>query len=97
MTIRYSMTTKATEKQAKKHRIIIVITSRIYIMIFIETTETKEKKMNIFTLATMEHETSQMVERHDLTMAQAYSIAKNGGFYKAQIINQETMVVEYEF
>ena len=53
--------------------------------------------MNIFTLATMEHETSQMVERHDLTMAQAYNIAKNGGFYKAQIINQETGVIEYEF
>ena len=53
--------------------------------------------MNIFILATMEHENSQMVERHDLTMAQAYSIAKNGGFYKAQIINQETGVIEYEF
>lgn len=53
--------------------------------------------MNIFILATMEHETSQMEQRHDLTMAQAYRIAKNGGFYKAQIINQETMVIEYEF
>ena len=30
--------------------------------------------MNIFTLATMEHENSQMEQRHDLTMAQAYSI-----------------------
>ena len=53
--------------------------------------------MNIFILATMEHENSQMVECHDLTMAQAYNIAKNGGFYKAQIINQETGVIEYEF
>lgn len=53
--------------------------------------------MSIFILATMEHENSKMVERHDLTMAQAYSIAKNGGFYKAQIINQECGVIEYEF
>ena len=53
--------------------------------------------MNIFTLATTEHENSQMIERHDLTMAQAYNVAKNGGFYKAQIINQENGVIEYEF
>ena len=53
--------------------------------------------MNIFILATMEYENNQMVDRHDLTMAQAYIIAKNGGFYKAQIINSETMVIEYEF
>ena len=53
--------------------------------------------MSIFALSTMEHENSQMEQRHDLTMAQAYHIAKNGGFYKAQIINGETMVIEYEF
>ena len=53
--------------------------------------------MSIFILATMEHENSLMVERHDLTMEQAYSIAKNGGFYKAQIIDQEYGVIEYEF
>ena len=53
--------------------------------------------MNIFTLATMEHENSQMEQSHNLTMAQAYRIAKKGGFYKAQIINQETGVIEYEF
>ena len=53
--------------------------------------------MSIFTLSTMEHENSQMEQRHDLTMAQAYRIAQNGGFYKAQIINQETAVIEYEF
>ena len=50
-----------------------------------------------FILATMEHENSQMEQCQDLTMAQAYRIAKNGGFYKAQIINQETGVIEYEF
>ena len=53
--------------------------------------------MSIFTLSTMEHENSQMEQRQDLTMAQAYRIAKNGGFYKAQIINQETGAIEYEF
>lgn len=54
--------------------------------------------MNIFTLRTIEHETSTTAEqRQDMTMAQAYKIAKNGGFYKAQIINQETQVIEYEF
>ena len=53
--------------------------------------------MNIFTLSTMEHENSQIDHHQDLTMVQAYSIAKKGGFYKAQIINQETGVIEYEF
>ena len=54
--------------------------------------------MNIYTLVTTEHETSATTDkRENMTMMQAYNIAKNGSFYKAQIINQENRVIEYEF
>ena len=50
----------------------------------------------MFTLILMEYENSLRDTRKDLTMAQAYVIASNGCYYKAQIIN-EYGVIEYEF
>lgn len=50
----------------------------------------------MFTLILIEYENSLPDIREDLTMAQAYAIASNGGYYKAQIIN-EYGVIEYEF
>lgn len=50
----------------------------------------------MFTLITWEHEDSLPVTRNDVEMVSAYKIAKNGGFFKAQIVN-EFGVLEYEF
>lgn len=47
------------------------------------------------TLLIWEHEQS-AVQTREMIMAQAYALAKNGGFYKAQIIN-EFGVIDYEF
>lgn len=48
----------------------------------------------MITLLIWEHEQS-AVQTREMTMAQAYALAKNGGFYKAQIT--EAGVVAYEF
>lgn len=50
----------------------------------------------MFALITFEYETSEAVIREGLPMSAAYKIASNGGFYKAQIVN-EWGVIEYEF
>lgn len=50
----------------------------------------------MITLLTWEHESSQPEAREFETIAACYTIAKNGGFYKAQIIN-EYGHVDYEF
>lgn len=47
------------------------------------------------TLMIMEFENS-TATYHEMTMAQAYRLASNGNFYKAQIIN-EFGVIDYEF
>lgn len=47
------------------------------------------------TLMVMEFENSTATYRK-MTMAQAYPLASNGNFYKAQIIN-EFGVIDYEF
>ncbi|HHV9526425.1 TPA: hypothetical protein ACUQTZ_004044 [Escherichia coli] len=47
------------------------------------------------TLMIMEFENSAATYR-EMTMAQAYRLASNGNFYKAQIIN-EFGVIDYEF
>ncbi|WWD12205.1 hypothetical protein CPL00159_CDS0061 [Escherichia phage MikeNSara] len=48
------------------------------------------------TLITWENENSQPEAREFETVAACYNLAKNGGFYKAQIVN-EFGVVDYEF
>uniref|UniRef100_A0A6M5CB19 Uncharacterized protein n=1 Tax=Vibrio phage Vc1 TaxID=1480731 RepID=A0A6M5CB19_9CAUD len=48
------------------------------------------------TLITWEHGSSQPETREFETVAACYNPAANGGFYKAQIVN-EFGVVEYEF
>lgn len=50
----------------------------------------------MFTLITWDHENSLPVIRNDVSLSAAYKIAKNGAFYKAQIIN-EYGIVDYEF
>lgn len=50
----------------------------------------------MITLITWEHENSQPLTREFESMAFAYTLAKRGGFYKAQIVN-EFGVVDYEF
>lgn len=50
----------------------------------------------MFTLIILETVNSTADVRENQTMAQAYAIAKNGSYYKAQIVN-EFGVVEYEF
>lgn len=50
----------------------------------------------MFSLITYEYENSQPVTRQDLEMVSAYRMAKDAGYYKAQIVNQETGVIEYE-
>lgn len=50
----------------------------------------------MFTLITWEHENSEPVSVTYDWLAQCYNIAKNGCFYKAQVVN-EFGVVEYEF
>lgn len=47
------------------------------------------------TLMVMEFENSTATYR-EMTMGQAYRLASNGNFYKAQIIN-EFGVIDYEF
>lgn len=47
------------------------------------------------TLITWEHENSQPEARAFESMAFAYTMAKNGGFYKAQVVIDG--IVEYEF
>lgn len=47
------------------------------------------------TLMVMEFENSTATYR-EMTMTQAYHLASNGNFYKAQIIN-EFGVIDYEF
>lgn len=47
-------------------------------------------------LITWEHENSQPETREFGSVGECYGIAKNGGFYKAQIVN-EFGVVDYEF
>lgn len=47
------------------------------------------------TLMTQEHELSTPSFR-EMTMEQAYKLAKNGGFYKAQIFGLDGIVI-YEF
>lgn len=47
------------------------------------------------TLMVMEFENSTATYR-EMTMVQAYRLASNGNFYKAQIIN-EYGVIDYEF
>lgn len=48
------------------------------------------------TLITWEHENSQPEVSEFETVAACYNLAKNGSFYKAQIVN-EFGVVDYEF
>ena len=48
------------------------------------------------TLITWEHENSEPVSRDFETVASCFHLAANGGFYKAQIVN-EFGVVDYEF
>lgn len=48
------------------------------------------------TLITWEHENSNAVEREFDSVAACYNLAANGGYYKAQIVN-EFGVVDYEF
>lgn len=48
------------------------------------------------TLITWEHENSKPEAREFESVALCYNLAANGGFYKAQIID-ENGVVEYEF
>lgn len=48
------------------------------------------------TLITWEHETSQPVTSEFETLSQAYLLAVNGGYYKAQVIDEMGVVV-YEF
>lgn len=50
----------------------------------------------MITLITWEHENSNAVVREFETVAACYNLAANGGFYKAQIVN-EFGVVDYEF
>lgn len=50
----------------------------------------------MFTLITWEHESNNAVVREFDSVAACYSMAANGGFYKAQIVN-EFGVVDYEF
>lgn len=47
-------------------------------------------------LITWEHESSQPETREFETVAACYNLADNGGFYKAQIVD-ENGVIEYEF
>lgn len=48
------------------------------------------------TLITWEHETSQPVTREFETLSQAYLLASNGGYYKAQVVDEMGVIV-YEF
>ena len=48
------------------------------------------------TLITLEHETSQSVNREFETLSQSYLLAANGGYYKAQVVD-EIGVIVYEF
>lgn len=48
------------------------------------------------TLITWEHGSSQPETREFETVAACYNLADNGGFYKAQIVD-ESGVIEYEF
>lgn len=48
------------------------------------------------TLITWEHENSSAVYRGFSSVAACYNLAANGGYYKAQIVN-EFGVVDYEF
>ncbi|UEW68291.1 hypothetical protein [Klebsiella phage vB_KpnS-VAC112] len=50
----------------------------------------------MITLITLEHESSKPEVREFETVAACYNLAANGGFYKAQIVN-EFGVVDYEF
>ena len=50
----------------------------------------------MITLITWERENSKPEVREFETVAARYNLAANGGFYKAQIVN-EFRVVDYEF
>lgn len=50
----------------------------------------------MITLITWEHENSKPEVREFEIVAACYNLAVNGGFYKAQIVN-EFGVVDYEF
>lgn len=48
------------------------------------------------TLITLEHETSQPVTSEVETLSQAYLLAANGCYYKAQVVDEMGVIV-YEF
>lgn len=48
------------------------------------------------TLITWEHEQSEQVTRYFETLSQAYLLAANGGYYKAQVVGEFGEVI-YEF
>lgn len=52
--------------------------------------------METVTLKLWEHSTSTPELREDVPTTHAWNMVENGGFYKAQIINPETDVVELE-
>lgn len=47
-------------------------------------------------LITWEHESSEPVTREFGSVGECYGIAVHGGFYKAQIVNEQG-VIDYEF
>lgn len=64
-------------------------------MSIVSSSKRTEGNMKMYTLMTLETETS-TAEYREMTMEQAYKLASRGGFYKAQIISEEG-VVEYDF
>lgn len=56
----------------------------------------RTEETEMITLITWEHESSKPEVREFETVAACYNLAANGGFYKAQIVN-EFGVVDYEF
>ena len=51
----------------------------------------------MFTVYIQEYKTSSIETRHDVPSQHAHNLGSKGGFYKVQLVNSETDVIEFEY
>ena len=51
----------------------------------------------MFTVYIQEYKTSAIETRHNVPAQHAHNLGEKGGFYKVQLVNSETDVIEFEY